>query len=59
MVVHYKLHYHHWCEINAIIHQRKVIKGHTPEEAALLHDDNNQNHYNEDTTYEYNNDTSE
>ena len=44
-------------EINAIIHQRKVIKGHTPEEAALLHDDNNQNHYNEDTTYEYNNDT--
>lgn len=42
-------------EINAIIHQRKVIKGHTPEEAALHHDDNNQNHYNEDTTYEYNN----
>ncbi|MEJ7493370.1 YihY/virulence factor BrkB family protein, partial [Staphylococcus lugdunensis] len=42
-------------EINAIIHQRTVIKGHTPEEAALHHDDNNQNHYNEDTTYEYNN----
>lgn len=44
-------------EINAIIHQRTVIKGHTPEEAALHHDDNNQNHYNEDTTYEYNNNT--
>ncbi|QDW84212.1 YihY/virulence factor BrkB family protein [Staphylococcus pasteuri] len=41
-------------EINAIIHQRNVIKGETPEEAALKHDDNNQNHYNEDTTYEYN-----
>ena len=41
-------------EINAIIHQRHVIKGETPEEAALKHDDNNQNHYNEDTTYEYN-----
>lgn len=41
-------------EINAIIHQRNVIKSETPEEAALKHDDNNQNHYNEDTTYEYN-----
>ncbi|MFU0769167.1 YihY/virulence factor BrkB family protein [Staphylococcus pasteuri] len=41
-------------EINAIIHQRNVIKGETPEEAALKHNDNNQNHYNEDTTYEYN-----
>ncbi|MFI9033328.1 YihY/virulence factor BrkB family protein [Staphylococcus pasteuri] len=41
-------------EINSIIHQRNVIKGETPEEAALKHDDNNQNHYNEDTTYEYN-----
>ena len=40
-------------EINAIIHQRHVINGQTPEEAALDHDDNNQNHYNEDTTYEY------
>ncbi|PNZ70818.1 YihY/virulence factor BrkB family protein [Staphylococcus croceilyticus] len=40
-------------EINAIIHQRKVIKGLSPEEAALKHDDNNQNHYNEDTTYQY------
>ncbi|MCE5098028.1 YihY/virulence factor BrkB family protein [Staphylococcus devriesei] len=40
-------------EINAIVHQRHVIKGETPEEAALVHDDNNQNHYNEDTTYEY------
>ncbi|MCI2948543.1 YihY/virulence factor BrkB family protein [Staphylococcus caledonicus] len=40
-------------EINAIVHQRHVIKGQTPEEAALVHDDNNQNHYNEDTTYEY------
>ena len=30
-----------------------MIKGQTPEEAALVHDDNNQNHYNEDTTYEY------
>ena len=40
-------------EINAIIHQRHVIKGKTPEEAALEHDDNNQNHYNENTTYEY------
>ena len=39
-------------EINAIIHQRHVINGQTPEE-ALDHDDNNQNHYNEDTTYEY------
>ncbi len=28
-------------EINAIIHQRSVIKGKTPEEAALEHDDNN------------------
>ncbi|MBO1199481.1 YihY/virulence factor BrkB family protein [Staphylococcus simiae] len=43
-------------EINAIIHQRNVIKGKTPEEAALQHDDNNQNHYNEDTKYQYNND---
>ena len=42
-------------EINAIIHQRKVINGHTPEEAAIQHDDHNQNHYNEDLTYEYNN----
>ncbi len=33
-------------EINAIIHQRSVIKGKTPEEAALEHDDNNKNHYN-------------
>lgn len=41
-------------EINAIIHQKYVIKGKTPEEAALEHDDNNQNHYNENTTYEYN-----
>ncbi|PTE48485.1 hypothetical protein BUY60_06185 [Staphylococcus epidermidis] len=40
-------------EINAIIHQRKVIAGHTPEEAAIKHDDNNENHYNENTTYEY------
>lgn len=32
---------------------RHVINGQTPEEAALDHDDNNQNHYNEDTTYEY------
>lgn len=40
-------------EINAIIHQKHVIKGQTPEEAALDHDDNNQNHFNEDTTYEY------
>ncbi|OHP71036.1 hypothetical protein HMPREF2582_05425 [Staphylococcus sp. HMSC062A05] len=45
-------------EINAIIHQRHVIKGKTPEEAALEHDDNNQNHYNENTTYEYNDETS-
>ncbi|EHJ07544.1 YihY/virulence factor BrkB family protein [Staphylococcus simiae] len=45
-------------EINAIIHQRNVIKGKTPEEAALQHDDNNQNHYNEDTKYQYNNDAS-
>ena len=28
-------------EINAIIHQRSVIKGKTPEEATLEHDDNN------------------
>ena len=28
-------------EINAIIHQHSVIKGKTPEEAALEHDDNN------------------
>ena len=39
-------------EINAIIHQRlslmdKLLK------KRLDHDDNNQNHYNEDTTYEY------
>lgn len=40
-------------EINAIIHQRHVIKGFTPEEAALKHDDNNENHYNENTKYEY------
>ena len=40
-------------EINAIIHQRHVIKGSTPEEAALKHDDNNENHYNENTKYEY------
>lgn len=40
-------------EINAIIHQRYVIKSKTPEEAALEHDDNNQNHFNEDTKYEY------
>ncbi|HCZ6538663.1 TPA: YihY/virulence factor BrkB family protein, partial [Staphylococcus aureus] len=40
-------------EINAIIHQRSVIKGKTPEEAALEHDDNNKNHYNENTRYEY------
>ena len=40
-------------EINAIIHQRKVIAGHTPEEAAIKHEDNNENHYNENTTYEY------
>lgn len=44
-------------EINAIIHQRHVIKGKTPEEAALQHDDNNQNHYNEDTKYQYNYET--
>lgn len=40
-------------EINAVIHQRHVIKGSTPEEAALKHDDNNENHYNENTKYEY------
>lgn len=44
-------------EINAIIHQRSVIKGKTPEEAALEHDDNNKNHYNENTRYEYDEDT--
>ena len=33
--------------------QRHVIKGSTPEEAALKHDDNNENHYNENTKYEY------
>ncbi|MBE5661171.1 YihY/virulence factor BrkB family protein [Staphylococcus sp. SS21] len=44
-------------EINAIIHQRNVIKGKTPEEAALEHDDNNKNHYNENTRYEYDEET--
>ena len=44
-------------EINAIIHQRSVIKGKTPEEAALEHDDNNKNHYNENTRYEYDEDS--
>ena len=44
-------------EINAIIHQRSVIKGKTPEEAALEHDDNNKNHYNENTRYEYDENT--
>ena len=57
MVVHYKLHYHHWCRNQCDYSPKKSHQGHTPEEAALLHDDNNQNHYNEDTTYEYNNDT--
>lgn len=44
-------------EINAIIHQHSVIKGKTPEEAALEHDDNNKNHYNENTRYEYDENT--
>ena len=40
------------------IHQRSVIKGKTPEEAALEHDDMTiKNHYNENTRYEYDEDS--
>ena len=37
--------------------QKEIDKGKTPEEAALEHDDNNKNHYNENTRYEYDEDS--